>query len=89
MNEADTRAEYIDKQLEAAGWITGGDGGATRQAITKAQIENFRICFPINTTTQITITEKLDGDKVRCDELAIFYREKATNLSALKSSLLG
>lgn len=67
----------------------GEGGGATRQAITKAQIENFRICFPINTTTQITITEKLDGDKVRCDELAIFYREKATNLSALKSSLLG
>lgn len=25
MNEADTRAELIDKQLEAAGWITGGD----------------------------------------------------------------
>ena len=25
MNEADTRAEYIDKQLEAAGWTTGGD----------------------------------------------------------------
>ena len=25
MNEADTRAEYIDKQLEAAGWSSGGD----------------------------------------------------------------
>jgi type I site-specific restriction endonuclease len=25
MNEADTRAEYIDKQLHAAGWSTGGD----------------------------------------------------------------
>ena len=25
MNEADTRAEYIDKQLEAAGWTSGGD----------------------------------------------------------------
>lgn len=25
MNEADTRAELIDKQLEAAGWRTGGD----------------------------------------------------------------
>jgi type I restriction enzyme R subunit len=25
MNEADTRAEIIDKQLEAAGWKTGGD----------------------------------------------------------------
>lgn len=25
MNEADTRAELIDKQLEAAGWSTGGD----------------------------------------------------------------
>ena len=27
MNEADTRAEYIDKQLEAAGWITSADTG--------------------------------------------------------------
>ena len=25
MNEADTRAEFIDKQLQAAGWSTGGD----------------------------------------------------------------
>ena len=25
MNEADTRAELIDKQLEAAGWKTGND----------------------------------------------------------------
>ena len=25
MNEADTRAELIDPQLRAAGWITGGD----------------------------------------------------------------
>ena len=27
MNEADTRAEYIDKQLEAAGWITSAATG--------------------------------------------------------------
>ena len=27
MNEADTRAEYIDKQLEAAGWITSAKTG--------------------------------------------------------------
>ena len=27
MNEADTRAEYIDKQLEAAGWITSAENG--------------------------------------------------------------
>ena len=25
MNEADTRAELIDPQLRAAGWVTGGD----------------------------------------------------------------
>ena len=25
MNEADTRAELIDKQLEAVGWSTGDD----------------------------------------------------------------
>ena len=27
MNEADTRAEFIDKQLEAAGWTTSADTG--------------------------------------------------------------
>ena len=27
MNEADTRAEYIDKQLEAAGWVTRAEMG--------------------------------------------------------------
>ena len=31
MNEADTRAEFIDKQLEAAGWITGGDVRVQRE----------------------------------------------------------
>tara|TARA_Y100000590_G_scaffold2926_1_gene3913 strand:- start:737 stop:3064 length:2328 start_codon:yes stop_codon:yes gene_type:complete len=31
MNEADTRAEFIDKQLEAAGWSTGGDVRVTRE----------------------------------------------------------
>lgn len=31
MNEADTRAEYIDKQLEAAGWTTGGDVRVQRE----------------------------------------------------------
>ncbi len=31
MNEADTRAEYIDKQLQAAGWATGGDVRVQRE----------------------------------------------------------
>ena len=31
MNEADTRAEYIDKQLAAAGWSTGGDVRVQRE----------------------------------------------------------
>jgi type I restriction enzyme, R subunit len=31
MNEADTRAEHIDKQLEAAGWSTGGDVRVQRE----------------------------------------------------------
>ena len=31
MNEADTRAEYIDKQLASAGWDTGGDVRVQRE----------------------------------------------------------
>ncbi len=31
MNEADTRAELIDKQLEAVGWKTAGDVRVQRE----------------------------------------------------------
>ena len=31
MNEAETRAEYIDKQLEASGWITSGEISVRRE----------------------------------------------------------
>ena len=31
MNDFDTRAEYIDKQLEAAGWSTSGDVPVQRE----------------------------------------------------------
>jgi Type I site-specific restriction-modification system, R (restriction) subunit and related helicases len=31
MNEADTRAEFIDKQLEASGWKTAGDVRVQRE----------------------------------------------------------
>ena len=31
MNEADTRAEYIDKQLESSGWKTSGEVRVQRE----------------------------------------------------------
>ena len=38
MNEADTRAEYIDKQLEAAGWITSA---ATDVRVRRIQYQRW------------------------------------------------
>ena len=39
MNEADTRAELIDKQLAAAGWSTGGEVRVRREQITEGEIK--------------------------------------------------
>ncbi len=39
MNEADTRAELIEKQLAAAGWSTGGEVRVRREQITEGEIK--------------------------------------------------
>ncbi len=33
MNEAETRAEYIDPKLKASGWGKGGRGEAPRESL--------------------------------------------------------
>lgn len=46
MNEADTRAELIDKQLDAAGWKTGGDVRVFREfSINDGEIKPSGIRF--------------------------------------------
>jgi len=65
-----------------------GEQGATRQAITKAQIESFNISIP-PLKTQQTIVHKLDALRAETQRLEAIYQQKITHLEELKKSILG
>jgi type I restriction enzyme S subunit len=67
---------------------TGAEGGSTRQAITKAQIQDFSIKYPANVNAQKIIATKLDTMLAETQRLASLYHQKLTALDALKKSLL-
>lgn len=64
-----------------------GEQGATRQAITKAQIEAFRVSFP-SLDEQIAIVEKIDRVSSETKRLEATYQQKLTDLEELKKSIL-
>ena len=64
-----------------------GNKGATRQAITKAEIEKFKISFP-NLVKQQLIVEKLESLQVETQRLEAIYRQKLKSLKELKKSML-
>jgi type I restriction enzyme S subunit len=66
---------------------TGEKGGATRQALTKNQIENFVIKYPI-LDEQIDIIGKLDKLLKESTKLKILYNQKLIHLEELKKSIL-
>ena len=74
---------YKDQLLQ-----TGEEGGSTRQAITKAQIQEFTVSFPANVKDQKTIAGKLDALREETQRLATLYSRKHAALEALKKSLL-
>jgi len=65
-----------------------GEQGATRQAITKAQLEVFRITFPKSLKTQQTIVQKLDALNAETKKLESIYQQKIKDLEELKKSVL-
>jgi len=65
-----------------------GEQGATRQAITKAQLEVFRITFPKSLKTQQTIVQKLDALNAETKKLESIYQQKINDLEELKKSVL-
>jgi len=67
---------------------TGEEGGSTRQAITKAQIQDFSVEFPTTLKEQQTIVAKLDAMLAETQRLASVYERKLAALAALKKSLL-
>ncbi len=74
---------YKDQLLQ-----TGEEGGSTRQAITKAQIQEFSVEFPAAVKEQKAIAVKLDALREETRRLAHLYERKLAALYALKKSLL-
>ena len=74
---------YKDQLLK-----TGEEGGSTRQAITKAQIQEFTVEYPATLKEQKTIVAKLDAMLAETQRLARLYDRKLVALEALKKSLL-
>jgi type I restriction enzyme S subunit len=64
-----------------------GEQGATRQAITKAQIETFRIAIP-SLKEQQSIVCQLDALRAETQKLEAVYQKKIDDLEELKKSIL-
>ena len=65
-----------------------GEQGATRQAITKAQLEVFKISFPTSPESQQTIVQKLEALSIETKKLEVIYQKKINDLEELKKSVL-
>ena len=74
---------YKDKLLQ-----TGSEGGSTRQAITKAQIQEFFIEYPPTIEDQKAIVHKLNEMLKETQRLEALYQRKIALLDELKKSLL-
>jgi len=74
---------YKDKLLQ-----TGSEGGSTRQAITKAQIQEFLIEYPPAIEDQKAIVHKLNEMLKETQRLETLYQRKIALLDELKKSLL-
>ena len=65
-----------------------GEAGATRQAITKKQLEDFAVQIPDSLDEQKVFIEKLDKAASLTQRLEVVYQEKLKDLAELKQSLL-
>src|SRR5579859_1710478 len=74
---------YKDQLLQ-----TGEEGGSTRQAITKAQIQDFSVGYPATLREQKAIVAKLDAILAETQRLVSLYEYKLAALEELKKSLL-
>lgn len=77
-----TSKPYKEKLL-----FTGDQAGATRQALTKSQIQDFLIFFPAVSEQKI-IVEKLASIESQVISLEAIYQQKLTALNELKQSIL-
>jgi len=68
--------------------LTIGGQGSTRQAITKAQLEEFTVSFPQSIPQQKSIVTKLDRLSSETKKMETIYKKKLTDLEELKKSIL-
>ncbi|MDB2321644.1 restriction endonuclease subunit S [Flavobacteriaceae bacterium] len=66
----------------------GEEGGSTRQAITKSDIESFVISYPFDKQKQKEIIETLDIFDNHIQSVLLAYNEELENLGELKKSIL-
>jgi type I restriction enzyme S subunit len=74
---------YKDRLLR-----TGEDGGSTRQALTKAQIQHFFIEYPESSNDQRAIVLKLDAILAETQRLESIYQRELDLVDSLEKSLL-
>ncbi|WP_170826868.1 restriction endonuclease subunit S [Flavobacterium caeni] len=76
-------AEPYKKQI-----LSTGEKGSTRQAITKAQLEEFEIHFPNDLRKQEDVVSKLKEIENYSNRLKFNYTQKLQNLEQLKKAIL-
>jgi len=68
--------------------LFAGEQGATRQAITKAQLEVFKVFYPKSLIEQNSIVQKLNTLSTETKKLEAIYQKKLAHLEELKKSIL-
>lgn len=66
----------------------GEGGGTTRQAITKAQLQEYVIRFPISHVEQLKLIEKISEIHSFTEKIKSSFENKLKNLPILKQSIL-
>jgi type I restriction enzyme S subunit len=66
----------------------GEGGGTTRQAITKAQLQEYSISFPVSQDSQIRLIEMISELYTYTEKIKNSYKQKINNLLVLKQSIL-
>jgi type I restriction enzyme S subunit len=65
-----------------------GEQGATRQAITKVQLENFHISYPKEIEEQEKVVQNINLIKAETKKLEAIYTQKVADLEEMKKSVL-
>lgn len=65
-----------------------GEQGATRQAITKAQLEVFKVTFPKSKEEQKSLMNKLQVFSMEAKKLEAIYEQKLADFDELRKSVL-